>query len=332
MAPRATDGTVTIEFEDAAHQGEAAYESAIIDDVAAGTYDLGWAAPRPWHATGVTTFDALMAPFLIDSYALQRAVLESELEQEMLAGLDGTGLVGLGILPGPLRRVATAEGGFRAADDLRGKLVGIQESEIAAMTFEALGASTKSLPSGGALGGADAVEQQLGSVVGNRYHQDLPHVTVDLALWPRPVILFANKARFDSLSAEQQTALRGVAEQLMALDHRSSRSRGRIGSGPLCADGADIVAAGDDAGAALLTAVRTVYDELEKDAGDGIDDPAHRRDEGRDPGRDFDDLVPQPIGLTGSADRRRLPGRHLRGATVVRRARGVLGGPSRAGG
>ena len=109
-AAAATGGTVTIEFEDAAHEGEAAYESAIIDDVAAGTYDLGWAAPRPWHAKGVTSFDALMAPFLIDSYALQRAVLESDLEQEMLDGLDGTGLVGLGILPGPLRRVADGRG------------------------------------------------------------------------------------------------------------------------------------------------------------------------------------------------------------------------------
>ena len=105
-----TGGTVTIQFEDEVHAGETAYESAIIDDVAAGSFDLGWVAPRPWHAKGVTTFDALMAPFLVDSYALQRAVLESDLEREMLAGLDGTGLVGLGILPGPMRRVAMAEG------------------------------------------------------------------------------------------------------------------------------------------------------------------------------------------------------------------------------
>ncbi len=99
------------DFEDGVHTGEPAYESAIIDDVAAGTYDLAWVAPRPWHAKGVTTFDALMAPFLVDSYALQQAVLESDLEQDMLAGLEGTGLVGLGVLPGPLRRIAMADGG-----------------------------------------------------------------------------------------------------------------------------------------------------------------------------------------------------------------------------
>jgi TRAP-type transport system periplasmic protein len=262
----ATGGTVTIEFEDAAHEGEAAYESAIIDDVAAGTYDLGWVAPRPWHGNGVTSFDALMAPFLVDSYALQRAVLEGDLEPEMLAGLDGTGLVGLGILPGPMRRVATAEGGFRAPGDLRGKVVGIQDSEIAALTFEALGGSTKAIPGGGALGAVDAVEQQLGSLVGNRYHEDLPHVTVDLALWPRPLILFANKARFEGLSVEQQTALRGATRQLIDSTTAAVESEDASAVTILCADGADLVVAGTGAAEALLTAVRPVYDELEKDA------------------------------------------------------------------
>ena len=264
-AAAATGGTVTIEFKDAAHKGEPAYESAVIDDVAAGTYDLGWAAPRPWHGKGVTSFDALMAPFLIDSYMLQAAVLESDLEQKMLAGLDGTGLVGLGILPGPLRRVATAEGGFRAAGDLRGKVVGIQDSDIAAMTFEAFGGSTKAIPAGASLGPVDAVEQQLGSIVGNRYHKELPHVTVDLALWPRPVILFANKGVFDSMSDEQQTALRGVAKQLLAATTAALESEDATALGDLCEDGADIVVAGNDATAALVTAVEPVYDELEKD-------------------------------------------------------------------
>ncbi len=262
----ATGGTVTIAFQDEVHGGEPAYESEIIDDVAAGTFDLGWVAPRPWHAKGVTSFDALAAPFLVDSYALQRAVLDSDLEQEMLAGLDGTGLVGLGILPGPMRRIAAAEGGFRGPDDLRGKVVGIQESEIATRTFEALGASTKAIPSGGGLDRMDAVEQQLGAVVGNRYHQDLPHVTVDLALWPRPVILFANKARFDTLSGDHKTALRGVAKQLLPSTLAAVEAEDASAVAALCADGAELVVAGEDAAAALLTAVGPVYEELEKDA------------------------------------------------------------------
>ena len=262
----ATGGTVAIEFKDAVHSGEPGYESAIIDDVAAGTFDLGWVAPRPWHGKGVYGFDALMAPLLIDTYALQRAVLESDLEQQMLAGLDGTGVVGLGILPGPLRRVATAEEPFRTADDLRGVVVGIQESEIAARTFEAMGASTLAIPSGGKLGASDAVVQQLGSLVGNRYHLDLPHVTVDVVMWPRPLILVANPARFDSLSESQRTALQAATQDLLPGALAAIEAEDASALAELCAAGADIVVAGVDATAALRTAVQPVYDELAKDA------------------------------------------------------------------
>ena len=262
----ATGGTVTIDLKDRVHIGDPSYEHKIIDDVAAGTYDLAWVAPRPWHAKGVTSFDALMAPFLVDSYALQQAVLDSDLPPAMLAGLDGTGLVGLGILPGPLRRIAMVESGFRAPGDLRGKLVGTGDSEIAARTYEALGASTRSMSSGAEIDGLDAVEAQLGAVVGNRYHLDVPHVTVDLALWPRSVILFANKARFDSLSSDQQTALRGVTKQLLPSTTAAMEAEDASAVAVLCADASDIVVAGSDAAAALRTAVEPVYDELRKDA------------------------------------------------------------------
>ena len=263
----ATGGTVTIDLDDAIHIGDPMYEHRIIDDVAAGTYDVAWVAPRPWHARGVTSFDALIAPFLVDSYALQDAVLDSDLEQEMLAGLEGTGLVGLGILPGPLRRIAMVGGDFRTPEDLRGKLVGTGDSEIAARTYEALGATTRSMPSGGEIDGLDAVEAQLGAVAGNRYHLDVPQmsVTVDVALWPRSVVLFANKARFESLSAEQQTALRDVVSQLRASTTAAVEAEDATALATLCADGADVVAAGDTARAALLTAVEPVYDELAKD-------------------------------------------------------------------
>ena len=100
----------------------------------------------------------------------------------------------------------------------------------------------------------------------NRYHHDLPHVTVDLALWPRPVILFANKARFDSLSVEQQTALRGVAKQLVASTTAAMESEDASAVAVLCADGADLVVAGDDADSRAADCGRAVYDELEKDA------------------------------------------------------------------
>jgi len=265
-AKTASGGTIAIKFVNSVHRNDPSYESAIIDDVVAGTYDLGWVAPRPWHAKGVTSFDALMAPFLIDSYELEGAVLGSELPDQMLAGLAKTGLVGLGILPGPLRRVAMAEGGVKAPGDLRGKHLAVGDSDIARMTFAALGASTRSLPSGGQLEGDDGVEQQLGSITGNRYHRVLGHVTADLAFWPRPLIVFANEARFNGLAEAQKTALRNAIKPLVPVALSFPQAEDAAAIGLLCEEGGDIVRAGASARDAFRAATSSVSDELAKDA------------------------------------------------------------------
>ncbi len=86
-------------------------ESAVIHDVAAGKADLGSVGSRAWDDVGVSSFNALHAPLLVDSYALQGEVLESGIPGEMLKALEPLRLVGLGILPGPLRKLL----GVRAA-------------------------------------------------------------------------------------------------------------------------------------------------------------------------------------------------------------------------
>ena len=88
--------------------GQPAFEEGIIRDVQAGKADLGWAATRAWDSVGVSDFDALHAPLLIDSYALEGRVIDSRATRAMLAGLPPLGLQGVAVLPGRLRRLASA--------------------------------------------------------------------------------------------------------------------------------------------------------------------------------------------------------------------------------
>ena len=48
-----------IAFKPNIHKGEDAIEPSLLDDVAAGTYDMTWTAQRPWPARGDKAFDAL---------------------------------------------------------------------------------------------------------------------------------------------------------------------------------------------------------------------------------------------------------------------------------
>ena len=66
---------------------------------------------------GVTDFQALLAPFAVDSHDLQKAVFEAGIPDEMLAGVDSAGVQGIGVLPGPMRKVLGIDHAFVSPDD-----------------------------------------------------------------------------------------------------------------------------------------------------------------------------------------------------------------------
>jgi TRAP-type C4-dicarboxylate transport system substrate-binding protein len=80
-------GTLRIAVKNRWREQQPDYEANLIRDVKAGKADLGWAGTRAFDDVGVSSFDALHAPLLIDSLALEGRALESSIVPEMLAGL-----------------------------------------------------------------------------------------------------------------------------------------------------------------------------------------------------------------------------------------------------
>ena len=58
----------------------------MIEDVQAGKVDMGWVGARAFDAVGVTSFQALVAPFLVDSYELQDRVFQAGIPAADAAG------------------------------------------------------------------------------------------------------------------------------------------------------------------------------------------------------------------------------------------------------
>ena len=263
---RLSAGSMQIEFDDYVHRDRPDTESAIIDDVVAGRYDMAWVPQRPWPERGIHAFDALVAPLLIDTYPLEGAVLADPIVDEMLAALDGSGVVGLGIVPGPIRYAATRSEPALDLESLKGMTVAIDDTAVAEDALETLGAkATKKMTLGGAdLSGADAVIQQLGSIAGNRYDLEMPHVT-GLGLWPRPVIVIIGKPRFDALSSDQRAWLAqavdaAVADQLAALPTADVQAIEHM-----CENGTTFASPTADQRAAFAAAIEPVYERLGTD-------------------------------------------------------------------
>lgn len=262
---RLSGGTILIDIKPNWRSGQVAYESGLIGDVRAGKADLGVAGSRAWDSVGVGSFRALGAPLLINSYGLQDRVLRSPLAAEMLKGVASRGLVGIGVLPGPLRHPAGIVRPLLGPSDYAGLRIGTQESLVASMTLRELGATPVWFPAEGPSGGVDGVEQQISSIQGPHYRR-VQYVTANVALWPRPLIVFANGRAFAKLTVAQRRILVQAAADDHAPQTTFQRDIERVDTATMCrAHAWRFVTATTAELAALRRAVQPVYAELERD-------------------------------------------------------------------
>jgi TRAP-type C4-dicarboxylate transport system substrate-binding protein len=261
-------GNLRIEVVDDWGDGASDAEQQVVRDVSTGEVDLGWAGTRVFDTLGVTSFQALTAPMLIDSYALEDAVIESGITDQMMQRLDRVGVVGLGVLPDGLRKPIGVTGPIFGPEDWRGMTFGTLRSNVQAEAIRALGARPaqvnrtereKGLESG-------TIQGFETSIWIHEHNPALahlaPYVTSNVTLWPQMDVLLANPARLEALTAEQ----RGWLEEA-ARDAVRSASLADIDANTLvdsCGGGARFAEASAANLAALEAAFAPIYAKIQQ--------------------------------------------------------------------
>ena len=244
-------------------------EQQVVNDVAAGEIDLGWVGTRVFDTLHFTSFQALTAPMLIDSYALESAVIESGITEQMMSGLDVLGVTGLAVLPDGLRKPIGVTGPILGQADWEGLTFATVRSNGQAEAIRALGATPAQV-------GRTGREERLkaGTVQGFEtsiwIHQHnpaltalAPYLTSNVTLWPQMDVLVANPARLRSLTAAQrewlEEAARFAAARSAALADKDAKALTDS-----CAAGARVAEASDADLAALRRAFQPVYAGLRR--------------------------------------------------------------------
>jgi len=259
---RLSEGSMRIELVPAGRSTEILWEQGVIEDIRGGKAQLGIVDARVWDTIGVETFQAMLAPFLVDSLELERRVLESPLGTRMLEGVERAGVVGIALLPGPLRQPLGISHPLIGPTDYRGATIGIRPAGLMRTALRALGAEAKVYVPG-VLSGLDGNESNPKAIDYNSWEGAL---TTNVVLWPKPYTIVMNRDAFDALTPEQQELLRdagreAIAPELDEVVHDSSESLSAA-----CARGTiTLVSASAADLAALREAVQPVYEELESD-------------------------------------------------------------------
>jgi TRAP-type C4-dicarboxylate transport system substrate-binding protein len=261
-------GNVRIEVVDQWAEFASNAEQQVVRDVATDEVDLGWVGTRVFDTMGARSFQALTAPMLIDSYALENAVIESGITEEMMEGLDELGVVGLGVLADGLRRPIGVTGPILGPADWRGITFGALRSNGHAEAIRALGATPAQI-----FGSEREEALREGTIQGFEFSTWLftepkwpglaPYVTENVILWPQMDVLLANPARLEKLTGEQ----RGWLEQ--AARDAEARSAGLADKDAraldvTCRSGARFAQASAADIAALEAAFAPVYASLER--------------------------------------------------------------------
>jgi TRAP-type C4-dicarboxylate transport system substrate-binding protein len=259
---RLSDGSIRIELENGWREGQVDYEPQTIEDVRAGKVEMAKVSARAFDTAGVRSLQPLVAPFAVDSYALQREVLRSGVAAEMLRGVEGLDLVGVALLPGDLRRPFGVGRPLVEVDDYRGARIATRLSRLGLRTFDALGAAGEPVAPSADVSSFDGAENGIENFQGSSYSGPRRELTMNVALWPRSLAIVMNRDAWEDLSEDQRDLLRAAGRAALdpALDRIRSRDREALG---VVCRGREVAI--NEASPAQLRALRQATAEITRD-------------------------------------------------------------------
>jgi TRAP-type C4-dicarboxylate transport system substrate-binding protein len=263
---RLSGGSIRIEVKCDWRSREIEAERGTVEDVRAGRVDLARVPTRAWDAFGVESFQALEAPVLVDSLALQEKVLAGPLGAAMLDGVRAAGVEPVGVLPGSLRRPVGVTEDLLEPADYRGARIGLRPSAVHEAAMRALGARVERLGGDHSLDGRDGTEADFLTLDFSRYDQQGRSMTANVVLWPRAVSIVMNRDAWERLSREQRAILTDASQEALPDVMRRERIYERGGPEATCSADFSLVRARPGAVAGLRRAVAPVYRRLERDA------------------------------------------------------------------
>jgi TRAP-type C4-dicarboxylate transport system substrate-binding protein len=260
-------GAVRVDLENKWHVGDINSEKDAVREVQQGRADIAFIPVRAWHGLGVRSFDALIAPLVVDSYALEREVLASDLTNRMREGVAPLGLTGVGVIAGPMRKPVGLSHPLLTPADYRKARIGISDSVVANMFLHRLGASATPLSfQGQPIDSYEGIEQQVSSVQGNQYDKVARSIAANVNLWPRPITVVANTKALENLTDQQRDVLMLAADKSLDASIAKLQLDEQEATGILCRRAKVRFDSADEAAVTKLrAAARPVIEELSKD-------------------------------------------------------------------
>lgn len=208
-----TDGKVTIEIFP---QNQLGAERELTEGLTLGTADMSISSTAP-IANFSPQLGIVDLPFLFESREHAYKVLDGKVGQDLLAGLEEAGLIGLAWAENGFRHITNSKHEITKPEDLKGMKIRTQENQIHLDAFEELGAQPTPMAWNEALtalqqGVVDAQENPL--IIADTYklHEvSQKYMTLTGHIYSPAIVLFS-KTVWDTVPSEYQEILKEEAK------------------------------------------------------------------------------------------------------------------------
>jgi tripartite ATP-independent transporter DctP family solute receptor len=198
------------------HSRQLGEEKDTIEQTRVGAIDLNRTNVAPIGSL-IPSVNALALPFLFRSFDHLHKVLDGEIGDEILAGFQRHGFVGLSFYDSGSRSIYNSVRAIRSLADMKGLRIRVQQSELMVGMIKALGAEPVELPygqvtTGLATGLIDGAENNWPSYVTTNHYKLAPYYTLTEHTMGPEVLVMSMRA-WQSLSAEDQAIFREAARE-----------------------------------------------------------------------------------------------------------------------
>jgi TRAP-type C4-dicarboxylate transport system substrate-binding protein len=243
------------------------FDQVVANFVRTGRVEMALIPARAWDQYHITSLRALQAPFLIRDRAVLEEVVTGGLATPLLKGLGAAGVTGVALWPESLRHPFAFKRPVRSPHDFAGLAIRAPSSRASYRLLRRLGAKPVDLA-------GDALKQAVrdGSVAAAESGfelaaETLPRLgtgTSNITFFPKVNVLVANSRALGRLDDHQRNTLAAAARGTLDWVKDNTPSE-QAAAHSYCHQGGRVVAANPSDLAALVTAARPIYAELERD-------------------------------------------------------------------
>ena len=201
------------------HSRQLGEEKDTIEQTRVGAIDLNRTNVAPIGSL-IPAANVLALPFLFRSFGHLHKVLDQTIGEEILAGSQRHGFVGLTFYDSGARSIYNSVKPVRTLADMKGLRIRVQQSELMFDMIKALGAEPVELPYGQVSTGLstkliDGAENNWPSYVTTGHYKLAPHYTLTEHTMGPEVLVMSLRA-WESLSAEDKEIFRDAARKSSA--------------------------------------------------------------------------------------------------------------------